>query len=43
MHGYSGLIRNWGINHCKEYDDVNEECSVCLNQYKLQDVDGVNL
>lgn len=25
-HGYYGLIRNWKIDNCKEYDDINEVC-----------------
>lgn len=34
-HGYSGVVKNWKINNCMEYDSVNEVCLKCLNEYEL--------
>ena len=32
---HNGLIKNWGINKCKEFDVQNKKCSKCMNEYYL--------
>ena len=34
-HKYNGIIKNWGVQNCRNYNNIEKVCSQCLNKFYI--------